>query len=68
MKVKVNQEACIGCGACQAIAEDVFEINDEGLSEVKTEVVADDKKEQALEAINSCPTAAIEEVKEEVSE
>ena len=28
MKVKVNQDACIGCGACAAIAEDVFEINE----------------------------------------
>ena len=68
MKVKVNQEACIGCGACQAIADDVFEINDEGLSEVKVETVDDDKKEQTLEAIDSCPTSAIEEVKEEKKE
>ena len=34
-KVRVNQEACIGCGACMAIASDVFEINDEGLAESK---------------------------------
>ncbi|MCI8460111.1 MAG: ferredoxin [Bacilli bacterium] len=68
MKVKVNQEACIGCGACQAIADEVFEINDEGLSEVKVETVDDDKKEQTLEAIDSCPTSAIEEVKEEKKE
>ena len=31
MKVKVNEDACIGCGACAAIAPEVFEINDEGL-------------------------------------
>ena len=35
MKVKVNQDACIGCGACTAIAEEVFELNDEGLSHAK---------------------------------
>ena len=28
-------ETCIGCSACVAISEDVFELNDEGLSEVK---------------------------------
>ena len=28
MRVKVNQEACIGCGACQAIAPSVFEFNE----------------------------------------
>ena len=29
MKVKVNEDACIGCGACCAIADSVFEIGDE---------------------------------------
>ena len=64
MKVKVNKEACIGCGACVAIADEVFEINDEGLSEVKVEANLEECKEKVQEAIESCPTAAIEEVKE----
>ena len=34
MKVKVNRDACIGCGACAAICPYVFEIDDEGLSKV----------------------------------
>ena len=29
-RVRVNKDACIGCGACQAIAPDVFSLNDEG--------------------------------------
>ena len=37
MKVKVNKEVCIGCGACQAIAPSVFEFNDEGYAETKEE-------------------------------
>ena len=28
MKMKVNKEACLGGGACMAIAEDIFEMND----------------------------------------
>ena len=28
MKVKVNRDSCIGCGACAAICDDVFEIDD----------------------------------------
>lgn len=63
MKVKVNSDSCIGCGACAAICEDVFEINDSGLSEAKVEVVPEDKEEAAREAMESCPTAAIEEIK-----
>ena len=64
MKVKVNKDACIGCGACTSIAEELFQINDEGLSEAKVEVVAADLAEKAKEAIDSCPTGAIEEVTE----
>ena len=37
MKVKVNKDACIGCGACAQICDEVFELNDDGLSEVKVE-------------------------------
>lgn len=61
MKVKVNQDACIGCGACCAIADDVFEINDEGLSVAIVDEVPTGSEDEAKEAIESCPTGAIEE-------
>ncbi len=59
MKIKVNQEACIGCGACVATAEDLFEFNEDGLSQAKVEEVPEDKVEQANEAMDCCPTGAI---------
>ena len=72
MKVKVNQEACIGCGACEAICPDVFVLNDEGLSEVieeqKNKELEGEIKEQAQDAIDSCPTSAISEEKENSEE
>ena len=61
MKVRVNEDACIGCGACAAICDEVFEINDEGISEVKNPEVSDSNIDSAKEAIESCPTGAIEE-------
>lgn len=60
MKVKVNRDGCIGCGACAAICDDVFEIDDEGLSTVKTEEIDEDKKQEVQDAKDSCPTGAIE--------
>ena len=42
MKVKVDAGTCIGCGACQAICDKVFEINDDGISEVKVKEVSED--------------------------
>lgn len=61
MKVVVNKDQCIGCGACAALASNVFEINDEGLSTVITEEIAEEDVESVNDAIDSCPTSAIEE-------
>lgn len=60
MKTKVNQDACIGCGACAAICDSVFTINDEGLSELIKEDVESDEEQAVRDACESCPTAAIE--------
>ena len=60
MKVKVNKDACIGCGACVAVAEGVFEIGDDGLSQA-VETVPAEKEEVAKEAVGVCPTGAITE-------
>ena len=64
MKVRVNQDACVGCGACTSVAEDLFKMNDEGYSEAINETVPADKEQQARDAIDTCPTSAIEEVEE----
>ena len=60
MKVKVNKDACIGCGACAAICDEVFEINDEGFSESKVEEVKEELQDEVRDAADSCPTGAIE--------
>lgn len=58
-KVSVDQEKCIGCGACQAIASNVFEINDEGLAEVITDNIKEEDKEDVMDAYEGCPVGAI---------
>ncbi len=50
-------ETCIGCSACVAISGDVFELNDEGKSEV---VLKDDYQGFDVDdAIAACPVDAI---------
>lgn len=60
MKVKVDKDSCIGCGACAAICPEVFDLNDDGLSEVKTEEVKNNNIDDVKDAVDSCPTGAIE--------
>lgn len=64
MKFKVDKDLCIGCGACARICEEVFEITDDGYATAKDEEVNNDEiKENAISALESCPTSAIDEEK-----
>jgi ferredoxin len=67
-RVRVNKDACIGCGACQAIAPDVFSLNDEGYAEAIKGKIPEDLVNDAIDALESCPTSAIEEVADEDEE
>lgn len=60
MKVKVIENICIGCGSCQALAPEVFEINDNGVAEAKQTIVDDELKDLVNEAKDNCPTGAID--------
>ena len=62
MKVVVNQGNCIGCGACESICPEIFQINDEGLSTViGSEEDFNNHEEEIRDALDSCPTGAIVE-------
>jgi len=64
MKVLVNSN-CIGCGLCESVCPEVFEMNDEGLAQAINEPVPDAAESTAQEALESCPVEAIEEVEGE---
>lgn len=64
-KVKVLKDVCIGCGACQAICSEVYEIGDDGLAEVIVDEVPKNLVEDAMDALENCPTSAIVEVDDE---
>ena len=54
-KVTVDKEKCIGCGACAAICEKVFELK-KGKAQVK---VKKTPEECVKSAETSCPVTAI---------
>ncbi len=69
-KIKVDQDKCIGCGACTAIASEVFSFNDDGFAEANEETNTINKMEEELkndvmDALEGCPTSAIFIEKEE---
>jgi ferredoxin len=57
-RVVVEQDACIGCGTCEGICPEVFQLNEE---EGKSQVINPEGGPEDLiqEAIDSCPMEAI---------
>ena len=57
MKVTVDRDLCIGCGNCESIAPNVFELDSEGIATV-IDPEGDDES-VIREAAESCPEDAI---------
>lgn len=58
-KITIDQDACISCGACAAVAPDLFEMNDENKSQAKKEDLTAEETTQAKEGAQTCPVQAI---------
>lgn len=61
MNVSVNKETCIGCGACASTCPEVFEIGEDGKSQVKENADLTKNEKCIKEAIDGCPVQAISE-------
>jgi len=59
MKPIVDQNACIGCGACEALCSQVFKLNDAGKSEAQPRDSYDALKDCIDDAIRGCPVSCI---------
>ena len=74
-KVVHFKKDCISCGACAAISPDYFEMDDEGLAELKGSTIVDDHQELDInteeakamnqEAADVCPVQIIHVKKKE---
>ena len=65
MKLVVDKDICIGCGACAAICPDVFEIDDDGLAVSVANEINEEVEEDAIDAKEGCPVNAIKEDEKE---
>ena len=58
MNVEVSED-CIGCGVCEGLCPDVFEIGDDGVAHALSEEVPADAEADVQSAVESCPVSAI---------
>ncbi len=64
MKYRVN-ETCIGCGLCVSLCPEVFHMTDADVAQAPEEDVPEGAEATAMEAKDSCPVEAVEEVEGE---
>ncbi len=64
VKVEITEE-CIGCGACTAIAPEIFELDMETMkSKVKKQPETEEEIKLVKEAAETCPVGAIKIIEE----
>ena len=61
MKIQINHDACIGCGACIGIDGENLSYDDEGCAVPINHNITD----KTIDAKNSCPVDAINIVEED---
>jgi ferredoxin len=59
MKIKVDYDLCESNALCEAMAPEVFEVDDDDNLQLKTDETTDANLENVKRAVAACPRAAI---------
>ena len=59
MRVEVDLSKCTGHGICESIAEDVFEVQDDGTVRILDSERPESDRDRMQQAVTHCPTAAL---------
>ena len=59
MKIMVDRSKCAGLGLCEAVAPDIFEVDQGGELVLHDDAVTDDRRADVDDAVDGCPTQAL---------
>ena len=59
MRVEVDLDKCTGHGICESIAEDVFEVQDDGTVHIDGGERPESDRDRMQQAVTQCPAAAL---------
>ena len=63
-KIKVDFDLCESNAMCEALAPDVFQVDDDDYLQILDEDVTDEKLARVEQAVASCPKSALSLVEE----
>jgi ferredoxin len=52
-------DSCTGHGVCESIAEDIFEVGDDGIVHLLVDDIAEARRAQIEAAVAECPTQSL---------
>ena len=59
MRVEVDLDKCTGHGICESIAEEVFEVQDNGTVVIHDAERPESDRDRMTQAVTQCPAAAL---------
>ena len=59
MRVEVDLEKCTGHGICESIADDVFEVQDDGVVLIHDNERPESDRDRMRQAVTQCPVSAL---------
>jgi ferredoxin len=59
MRVEVDLSKCTGHGICESIADDVFEVRDDGRVLMHENERPESDRDRMQQAVTQCPTGAV---------
>lgn len=59
MKAFVDPDLCLGCGICETVAPDVFQLGPDAIARVLLEEIPANLQAATREAMDQCPEQAI---------
>ena len=59
MRVEVDLDKCTGHGICESIADDVFEVQDDGTVRIRDNAQPESDRDRMQQAVTQCPAAAL---------
>jgi ferredoxin len=59
MRVEVDLGKCTGHGICESVADDVFEVGDDGVVVIHTGERPESDRDRMQQAVTQCPVSAL---------
>jgi ferredoxin len=59
VRIVIDDVKCVGHGVCESLADDLFEVGDDGYSHLLVDEIPTDREDIARQCVSACPAQAL---------